>query len=267
MRIARRLIVKNWVKNCEILSDYTKYIFKTLQLIKISYDSSSAHEWRGVWISAAPIRIMRLTLPYLTDSDVALLPYLNYNFAFCVLFSHATHFSVSYLEILRFLSAIETLLLKCQKFSVWLSIPNALQMHCDVNPGLHERLSWGLKDGAVNQNMIRNWNFFLIICTDHSYFFGDFSTYKFKLSCFANNLYFGHNWTSVSFRVSFQSEISIQVHMIPSWHFIPDCMSVLSGMKNGMNPTRMSYNSIRIHANKYNLIPYGYGQNKNRMSL
>ena len=117
---------------------------------------------------------------------------------------------------------------------------------------------------AVNQNMIRNWNFFLIICTDHSYFFGDFSTYKFKLSCFANNLYFGHNWTSVSFRVSFQSEISIQVHMIPSWHFIPDCMSVLSGMKIGMNPTRMSYNSIRIHANKYNLIPYGYGQNKNR---
>ena len=139
-----------------------------------------------------------------------------------------------------------------------------------VNPERTSNLIWVyMRDWVGDWRMavmgMGNWNFFLIICIDHCYFFGDFSIYKFKLSCFANNLYFGHNWTSVSFRVSFQSEFSIQVHMIPSRHFIPDCMSVLSGMKNGMNPTRMSYNSIRIHANKYNLIPYG--QNKNRMSL
>ena len=37
---------------------------------------------------------------------------------------------------------------------------------------------------------------------------------------------------SISFRVSFTSEISIQVYMIPTRHFIP------YRMKNGMNSIR-----------------------------
>ena len=62
----------------------------------------------------------------------------------------------------------------------------------------------------------------------------------------------------------------MNVDFIPSfiqeWNFDPslhDCestfhpgSSVQSGIKNGMNSTGISCNSIRIHLNKYNSIPY-----------
>ena len=94
-----------------------------------------------------------------------------------------------------------------------------------------------------------------------SYFSGDFSTYtpKYvdKTSHFANNLYFGHNaWTSISFK----SEISIQVYMIPNRHLIPDRVFNRE-WKMEWTRSRMSCNSIRIHISKYNSIPYDLSRN------
>ena len=67
----------------------------------------------------------------------------------------------------------------------------------------------------------------------------------------------------ISFQALFGGELSIQVYMIPNQHFIPDPV-FNPGWKMEWTWSRMSCNSIRIHVNKYNSIPYGL--NRNRIS-
>ena len=57
-----------------------------------------------------------------------------------------------------------------------------------------------------------------------------------KTSHFAKNLYFGHN--ERRFHSGFHSRVKFDpslLYMIPNRHFIPERVTVQSGMKNGLN--------------------------------
>ena len=138
----------------------------------------------------------------------------------------------------------------------WVSIPNDTSklMHAC----LHGRLNWGLRDHGEWKSH-SGLKVVSDSCTDDLIFPAillliPLNTWIKLL--ILQTILFRPWWTSNSFRVSFKSEISIQVYMIPNRrHFTPDWVF---NPEWKMERTRSgtSCNSIRIHVNKYNSIPY-----------
>ena len=131
------------------------------------------------------------------------------------------------------------------------------ERHFKLNSCLHGRLSWGLKDHGK--------------CKSHS------GLKRVSDSC-TNNLIFPmilalihlNTWIKLPVFQTILISATMNVDSIPrfieEWNFDPSLhdsestfhsgSSVQSGMKNGM-----SCNSIRIHVNKYNSIPYDLDKN------